>query len=555
MATKGSSGPVTRPVKEIRRENKPAIKVRVVRRFYRGGNSSNKSLEIVFHDLEGGRITGHVVKSYHLASLDAKIVQGRVYGIRKNNYYVENNTGKYLTTLHKFRIVLHGLTKLVEIPEESFFPDFMFDFRNFNTLANPDTIDETLLFDVIGKVIEIHNAQERDFHGKNARLIEMVLEDLSGIQVRCTLWDDYVDQVLAFEGNLGSGTPVIILQLCRAKVWNDKVYISNSFDTTQIHTLESIPAIELFKSQITTDNLDRSQSMSRGSLNSLRLEYDDLANGNMTVNPIETIFIVDEAVNFWVCAIVGSIIGNWSYLACTKCNKKLERVGLEYICDVCRKTYKTGVYKYKLQLEVLDQTGNVSLLCWDRESEKLIGRPCQELREEYEENLKADRTDLPMSLLKLVDQTVLFKVKVETKQLHKDNAVFVVSRLVTDPDVVSKYTKYTAETESEADFLTLMLNEETNFETMSDDEVSTPIKKAFAAKTSLEREGGAVAAKSLDFDQECVGSTSAKSVRNITMTKKQYMRKFVVQDEGDDEDDDMVQVEEEENAEAKEKSG
>ncbi|KAL3625912.1 hypothetical protein CASFOL_030441 [Castilleja foliolosa] len=553
MATKGSSGPVTRPVKEIRRENKPAIKVRVVRRFYRGGNSSNKSLEIVFHDLEGGRITG-VVKSYHLASLDAKIVQGRVYGIRKNNYYVENNTGKYLTTLHKFRIVLHGLTKLVEIPEESFFPDFMFDFRNFNTLANPDTIDETLLFDVIGKVIEIHNAQERDFHGKNARLIEMVLEDLSGIQVRCTLWDDYVDQVLAFEGNLGSGTPVIILQLCRAKVWNDKVYISNSFDTTQIHTLESIPAIELFKKLITTDNLDRSQSMSRGSLNSLRLEYDDLANGNMTVNPIETIFIVDEAVNFWVCAIVGSIIGNWSYLACTKCNKKLERVGLEYICDVCRKTYKLEFIstnsnsKFWIRLAMyLCSVGTGS----PKNSSDVPVRSCVR----NTKSLKADRTDLPMSLLKLVDQTVLFKVKVETKQLHKDNAVFVVSRLVTDPDVISKYTKYTAETESEADFLTLMLNEETNFETMSDDEVSTPIKKAFAAKTSLEREGGAVAAKSLDFDQECVGSTSAKSVRNITMTKKQYMRKFVVQDEGDDEDDDMVQVEEEENAEAKEKSG
>ncbi|KAL3625337.1 hypothetical protein CASFOL_030791 [Castilleja foliolosa] len=553
MATKGSSGPVTRPVKDIRRESKPAIKVRVVRRFYRGANSSNKSLEIVFHDIEGGRITG-VVKNSHLASLDHKIVQGRVYGIRGNNYYVENNTGKYLTTLHKFRIVLHGLTKLVEIPEESFFPDFMFDFRNFITLADPDTIDETQLFDVIGKVNEIHNAQERDFHGRSARLIEIVLEDLSGIQVRCTLWDDYVDQILAFEGNLGSGTPVS--SSCNyAGAKFGMVYISNSFDTTQIHTLESIPAIELFKSQITNDNLDRTQSISRGSLTSFRLEYDDLAKGNMTVNPIETIFIVDEPVNFWVCAIVGSIIGDWSYLACTKCNKKLERVGLEYICDVCHKTTKTGVYKYKLQLEVLDQTGNVSLLCWDRESEKLIGRPCQELREEYVEILKANKTELPMSLLKLVDQTVLFKVKVETKQLHKDNAVFMVTRLVTDPDVVSKYTKYTAEIESEADFLTLMLNEEKNFETTSEDEVSTPIKKGVDPKISGERGERVVPPKSLDFDQECVGSTSAKGVRNISMKKKQYMRKFVVQSEEDDEDDDMVQVEEADNAEAKEKSG
>ncbi|KAL3656122.1 hypothetical protein CASFOL_000518 [Castilleja foliolosa] len=140
--------PVARPVKEVDRSNKPPLKVRIVRRFYRTGAASNKrSLEIVFHDSEGGRITG-IVKSLNLELLDNRFVQ-----------------------------------------------------------------------DVIGKVTEIHNPQEKEFSGKRARLIEIVLEDLSGRQVSATLWGNYVDEILTFEGNLKAGPPVLILQLCRAEVY------------------------------------------------------------------------------------------------------------------------------------------------------------------------------------------------------------------------------------------------------------------------------------------------------------------------------------------------
>ncbi|KAL3648220.1 hypothetical protein CASFOL_007644 [Castilleja foliolosa] len=214
-----SSGPVTRPVKEITRQHRPHLRVRVVRRFYRGPSSRNKYLEIVFHDLEGGRITA-VVKPPHLSLFDQRLVQGRVYGIKTNTYHLENNHGKFLTSLHKLRIVFQPKTHLVDLLEEFFFPEFMFDFRDFATLVDPDTIDETLLFDVIGKVTEIHEAREMEFSGNKTKLMEIVLENLRGMQLRCTLWGDYVDEILRFEANIRSVAPVIILQLCRAKVRN-----------------------------------------------------------------------------------------------------------------------------------------------------------------------------------------------------------------------------------------------------------------------------------------------------------------------------------------------
>ncbi|KAL3655967.1 hypothetical protein CASFOL_000363 [Castilleja foliolosa] len=463
----------SRPVKEVTRTQRPSLKLRVVRRFYRDVSTTKKSLEIVFHDLEGGRITG-VVKSMHLKNYDSRFIQGRVYAIRTNTYKVETNSG-------------------------NFFPDFMFNFRSFSTLQDPNNVDLTELFDVIDKVVEIHAAQEREIDYKVVRLIEIVLEDLSGQQLSCTLWGDYVDEILFFEANIKSGPPIIILHFVGQNCI--EVGLSTSFDTTQIHSLETLPAIVEFKSQLRDDDVDHAKSISRGSLTSFRVEYDDLANGKITCSSVETIFAVDEPSTFWVCAIIGSIVGDWSYLACPKCNKKMEPVGKEYICDGCYKSHKTGTHRYKLQLEVLDQTANVTILLWDREAEKLIGRPCQELREE--------------------------------KNLHKENAFFQVTRLVTDTSIVSKYTQFTAEAESEADFYTLMLNEDMNFGgRTSEDYVSTPVKKVFDTKTDGDR---SCTNKTLDFGEEGVGSSTTKFDRHPSMTKKQYMRKFVVQD--DDEDD------------------
>ncbi|KAL3648628.1 hypothetical protein CASFOL_005031 [Castilleja foliolosa] len=517
-------GQASRPVSEVSRNERPSLKLRVVRRFYRQGLvSNNRSLEIVFHDLEGGRITG-IVKSMHLKSFEDRFIQGRVYAIRTNTYHVENNLGKFLTTLHRFKIIIHAKSFIVDIPDESFFPNFMFNFRDFSDLADPNQVDETHLFDVIGKVVEIHGAQE-EFNGRRARLIEIVLEDLSNQRLSCTLWGDYVDEMLAFESTIRATVPVIILQLCRAKVFRDKVTLSNSFDTTQLHTLQTLPAIVEFKSQINQEELDRTITISRGSLTSFKLEYDDLANGNMTCNSVEMIYLIDQPINFWVCAMIGNVIGDWSYLACPKCSKKLEPCGSENICDSCYKSFKTGTHRYKVQLEVSDQTANVYILLWDREAEKLIGRPCQELREEY---VNSDNTDLPSDLYKLVDQTVLFKIKVEKKNLHKDNAVFPVTRLVTDPDIVAKYNQLTIEPESGADFLTLMLNEDINSGMNSEDEVNTPVKKVIGPKV---KEEGSSSIKSLNFDEECVGSSTAKMGRDPSMTKRQYMRKFVVQDD------------------------
>ncbi|KAL3626704.1 hypothetical protein CASFOL_029447 [Castilleja foliolosa] len=517
-----------RLIKDVNRTNKPNLKLRVVRCIMKTGfenKEGGSTLEVVFHDKEGGRITG-VVKKINMRMFEKRFIEGRVYGIR--SYYIENNSGRFRSTLAQFKIVFHAKTLLIDFPEEHFFPDYIFDFRDFATLVDVNTVDETMLFDIIGKVNAIHNPQEREINGRRVRLIEIILEDLSGRTLSCTLWDAFVDQILSFETNLTAETPVIILQMCRAKVYRDKVTLSNSFDVTKLHTISTMPAIETFRSQIKKDDSETAKSISRGSLTVARVELDDLSAGKIKFYPVENLYSVDEEVTFWICAIISSFIGEWWYLACTRCHRKLKESDDEFYCDGCRKSYNSGVYRYKIQLEVRDSTSNASLLCWDREAEKLIGKSCHDLRVELLENPEPN-IDIPDDLARLIDQTVIFKVTVKYYQIHNQSSVFTVLKLNTDPNLVKIYDQWTLEPGDEADFLSLMMKEDFDEDVGSEDEVTTPIKKVDNSKS----EGCGATVKKLMFDEECVGSNNGK-MPMVLNTNGNKIRKMVISEDSED---------------------
>ncbi|KAL3627833.1 hypothetical protein CASFOL_028248 [Castilleja foliolosa] len=467
--------PLFRLIKDVDRNSRHALKLRVVRIISRSGydkKDNKSSLEIVFHDQEGGRMTG-IVKKMNVKLFESRLTEGRVYGIR--NYYVENNSGNFRTSLAKFKIVFNAKTMFAKFPDEHFFPDFMFDFRPFSTLVDINNVD------VIGKVNEIHNPQDKEFSGKRARLIEIILEDLSGHQISCTLWGSYVDQILTFESNLTADPPVLILQMCRAKIYRDKVTLSNSFEVTQIHTRGL--DIEKFSSQIKKDDSEVTKSISRGSLNMSKIEMDDLADGKLIFYPVDNFYTVDEACSFWICSIISSFIGDWcGTLLARGANESFVKLMPIFFVMAAENHIRVGYTGYKLQLEVLDSTANASLLCWDREAEKLIGKSCHELSTEILQN-PIEFIDIPDQLARLIDQTVLFKNEIES------------------------------------DFVTLMMREENGQGMDSEDEVTTPVKKADLTKFDSDNSS----MRRLMFDEECVGSTSGNTKRVFAKAGKRTL--------------------------------
>lgn len=55
------------------------------------------------------------------------------------------------------------------------------------------------------------------------------------------------------------------------------------------------------------------------------------------------------------------------------CNKKLKEEKSWLICSKCNKQFTEGIVRYKVVVRVLDKTGDVPFLLWDREVAELVG--------------------------------------------------------------------------------------------------------------------------------------------------------------------------------------
>ncbi|GER31102.1 replication protein A 70 kDa DNA-binding subunit [Striga asiatica] len=136
----------------------------------------------------------------------------------------------YRSTIAQYRLIIHGKTEHISYKGD--FLIFHFDFRRFTTLIDVEKLDESILFDVIGMVVEINPIQMKSVKRVQTRMIAFSLMDPEGNIMPCTLWGTYVDQFLNFESQLAhNGNPwTLIILLWRSRSWagdhaGDKVLI------------------------------------------------------------------------------------------------------------------------------------------------------------------------------------------------------------------------------------------------------------------------------------------------------------------------------------------
>ncbi|KAK6124574.1 hypothetical protein DH2020_041683 [Rehmannia glutinosa] len=154
-----------------------AMKLRLVRLYEKpvyNNPSQIQSLECVFHDSEGDRIYGTIKKS-HIAQFKNQLNESRVYAIKY--FGVAYYTDKYKTTATKYKLQFHGKTQVFEL-DDSAIPRILFNFKSFRDLSSSENIDETILFDIIGRVVAMQSAQSKELGGKLTRFIDLTLEDL-----------------------------------------------------------------------------------------------------------------------------------------------------------------------------------------------------------------------------------------------------------------------------------------------------------------------------------------------------------------------------------------
>ncbi|XP_019164281.1 PREDICTED: uncharacterized protein LOC109160437 [Ipomoea nil] len=291
------------PMYILARDNTPmktevAMKLRLVRTYdiYQSRDSDViKCRECMFHNEQGEYVHFHIPKD-HLCSPNT-FVDGKVYCIK--NFVPVTYFCTYKTSIHPYMLKFYHKT-LVKEYKGTDYPRLL---KSFASLKSLEGIDPKHLFDVIGRVVEIYSPLDVTIAGRPLRLIDFLIEDSNGNQMRCTMWDQHVDKVLPY--------------------WNsDEHYIHSSF--------------------------------SNGTLaNSC------YSTGKMVLSSISDIYERREFGEYWVaCKIncIDSSIYDWYYVSCKSqgCFKKLDFKYGMYFCIKCGRILNGAVLRYKVRIRVVD---------------------------------------------------------------------------------------------------------------------------------------------------------------------------------------------------------
>ncbi|KAF3669170.1 histone H3.2 [Capsicum annuum] len=96
--------------------------------------------------------------------------------------------------------------------------------------------------------------------------------------------------------------------------------------------------------------------------------------------------------------------------------------------------------RYKLQVRVMNGTGFIYLLLWDREATKLIGKTATQLKEHVDETTDVDYEGAyPYELDTILEKKTMFKVAVKTNNVEQHNEVYTVIKLCDDEEVTKQF--------------------------------------------------------------------------------------------------------------------
>nr|GMD22446.1 replication protein A 70 kDa DNA-binding subunit B-like [Ipomoea batatas] len=154
---------------------KKAIRLRLIRTYIvtEGKNKSVvKSQECVFHDSEGT----YVHASIHADFIDQfshLLKEGKVYVVK--NFVAVSYYYQYKTTQHKYMMRFNQYTT-IERHRRKGFPSLLFRIKPIEELL-ADKVEEKLLIDVIGRVVEFYSPKDKVIAGFPTQLVDFLIED------------------------------------------------------------------------------------------------------------------------------------------------------------------------------------------------------------------------------------------------------------------------------------------------------------------------------------------------------------------------------------------
>ncbi|XP_031127450.1 replication factor A protein 1-like [Ipomoea triloba] len=317
------------------------------------------------------------------------------------------------------------------------------NFLPFDSIKSLEGIDPKVLIDVIGRVMHIFSPLDKIINGRPSKLIDFVIEDLKGIQLKCTVWDQHVKKAMPFCQYDLKEPVIVLIQMCRVKVPENsgEVKICSSYDATQLLFNHECDECTDFRDRLCNQPTPLKIITSNSSLSGSTYTLGDQSSSNMVFSTISELYERSETGEYWVPCIILELDCNfidWYYLSCIsgRYNKKVDLKGGMYVCGKCGTHCDKPKLRYKIKLRVYDAKGSAPFLLWDREALELLGGITAEELKAMQPKVP---TKIPKEIVSLVGRGMLFKINVERDRLEKRNLAFPVMQIKDDIVVVNEY--------------------------------------------------------------------------------------------------------------------
>nr|GLL29305.1 uncharacterized protein LOC109155334 [Ipomoea trifida] len=375
---------------------KKAIRLRLIRTYIvtEGRNKSAvKSQECLFHDIE----FSHLLK------------EGKVYAVK--NFVAVSYYYQYKTTQHKYMMRFNQYTT-IERHRRKGFPNLLFRIKPIHELL-AGKVEEKLLIDVIGRVVEFYSPKDKVIAGFPTQLVDFLIEDSKGNRIKCTLWDEHVPAVMPFFNNHTDGHLIVLLQLCRAKTVDNEVRISSSYTATKVLFNLDCQEFADFRNSLKA-NCSPLRSISV-------VSYGHSANNSQSPMVVSTIRDLYERAEEGYYYVPGTIVSTesgkkWFYNACRKpgCYKSLELKETYYFCDTCKTNWAEGNVRYKLVVRVLDKTSDAPFVLWDKDCFELLGITAYDLKFKY----SMSKMQVPVEFEQLRNKSMVFRINLKSEHIR-----------------------------------------------------------------------------------------------------------------------------------------
>ncbi|XP_045800254.1 replication factor A protein 1-like [Trifolium pratense] len=421
------------------------------------------SIEMVLMDSDGAKIHATIKKTL-IYKFKHELIEGKVYSFE--NLGVAANTGAYRTTHHPYKLnfqfgslvqrlsncdILKSPFTFVPIADilgGCYDTDFLLSqFHSIHFNSGFDVFIKLLtlhffkylMSDVIGFLTEI--GQEREITNQNGSTtkLNVIALEADGHKLQCTLFGPYVDELNTFVGAGDLTNAVVIVQLAKAKIFQDKIHIQNCMNcSVLIFNPTCDESVALRASLNGSDENPSPLTFTQVSTESSVQPLDEF----LHITPRITLQGLKDATtesSHVVAATVKRTLNpnSYWYTSCL-CGKAVVPDSKMWYCEKCNRHVSKVVPRFCVKVRVMDDTDSAIFVIFDKEASSIFNMSCADMVRNGENDV-GERIVPPQIDETLIDQTWLFKVEAKPFQNPRFEQSFRVRKICTDEGIIKQF--------------------------------------------------------------------------------------------------------------------